>query len=77
MFKGRTDGIEYRFTAEGSTLILEYENQRRAIPVKKAAGFSWKVNKKSVSCGSGNAADIIKVFNNYDAYANATFNAFR
>lgn len=42
------------------------------IPVKKAQGFSWKCNKTSVSCDTGNAADLIKLFKEFDAYAKAT-----
>ena len=43
------------------------------IPVKKASGFCWKCNKNSISCDTGNAADIIKLFKDFSiAYACAT-----
>ena len=42
------------------------------IPVKKCAGFAWKLNKKSISCDSGKAADIIKLFAEWNAYAKRT-----
>lgn len=43
------------------------------IPVKKAAGFCWKVTKTAVYCDTGNAADLIDLFTNFsEAYAHAT-----
>ena len=47
------------------------------IPVKKCPGTRWKVNKKSVSNDTGEAADLIQFFIKPEnvAYLRATINA--
>lgn len=42
------------------------------IPVKQKDGFSWKCFKRYLACDSGNAADIMKLFQEFPAYASAT-----
>lgn len=42
------------------------------IPVKPAPGMAWKVNRRCVMCDTGNAADLIKLFQKFPAYAAAT-----
>lgn len=52
-----------------------YENgtiKQYVFPIKKASGFSWKCNTQSISCDSGKATDIIKLFELFPAYAKAT-----
>ena len=60
-------------------ITLELKNSAGAksaywIPVKKCDGVRWKVNKKSVSCDSGKAVDMIRFLVDPDnkAYLNAT-----
>lgn len=42
------------------------------IPVKAKAGFAWKVTKTAIWCTSGNAADILKLFNEFNSFGIAT-----
>ena len=38
------------------------------IPVKHCSGMAIKINKKSISCDSGNAVDAIKILDKYPAF---------
>lgn len=42
------------------------------IPVRVAPGFAWKCNAASVGCDSGEAADVLRVFESWPAYMSAT-----
>ena len=79
-YRGNTNGTDYIFATEGRKLVLVYDSADgkcyKSIRVNKKAGFSWKLNKTSVSCDSGQSIDIINLFNKYPAFANATFAHF-
>ena len=79
-------GVNYMMFAENGKLGIVWDNWEndgtyrkgyKAVKVNKAQGFSWKLNKASVSCDSGCVLDLLKLFVEYPAYANATFNHFK
>ena len=39
------------------------------VDVGVKAGFSWKLGKNKLYCDSGNAADLVKLFSNWEAFA--------
>ena len=67
MFQGAADEIVIQLEN-----ILTKNCRQFDIPVKEKSGFSWKATKSALWCSSGNAADILKLFNEFSAFGLAS-----
>lgn len=70
-------GLDYIMQANGKSLVMIWDGETgknyKTVRVYKQRGISWGLNEKSVSCSSGQAAQIVEVFRRTDAHANTTF----
>ena len=58
-------GCKNTFYHSGSYILFNF-------PVKVSSGNAWKLYKNAVGNDSGSAADIIKFFSKYEAFAKKT-----
>ena len=73
-------GKDYIMSAENTTLVIIWDGetgkQFKKVRVYKARGLSWGLNEKSLSCSSGQAAQIVNYFRDKNERADQTFRHF-